>query len=308
MNRRRLLLTALGGPSAMCANTPYRPPAGATDCHTHIFGDPKKYPFSAQRTYTPPPAGPERMEALLGSLGMDRVVIVTPSVYGTDNRATLFGMKALGKRARGIAVIASETTDAELDALAKAGVRGIRLNLATAGINDPAQGRARFAEAARRMKARGWHIQIYTTPRLIRAIRPIIEESPVPVVFDHFGGAVAADGPEQEGFGDLVAMVRSGAAHVKISGAYRASSRGPDYPDTAPLARLLIAANPDRVVWGTDWPHPDSTKTPGRKPTDISPELPINDRVLLDQLPLWAPDEAVQRKILVETPARLYGF
>jgi predicted TIM-barrel fold metal-dependent hydrolase len=125
-------------------------------------------------------------------------------------------------------------------------------------------------------------------------------------VFDHFAGAKAALGAEQPGFSAVLDLVRAGKAYVKISGAYRASSQAPDYADTAPLARALIAANADRIIWGTDWPHPDTAS--GRKATDISPALPIDDGRLLNLLPEWAPDPATRRKILVDNPSRLYGF
>ena len=283
-------------------------PAGACDCHTHIFGDPKQFPFFAGRSYTPQPALPAGMKALHASLQMERVVIVTPSVYGTDNAATLYGIRETGKGARGIAVIDEKTTDRELDAMHMGGVRGIRLNLATAGITDPAQGRERFQKAAARMKSRGWHIQIFANLGVIAGIRELVMDSPVPVVFDHFGGAKAALGLTQPGFAALLELVRSGKAYVKISGAYRASEKGPDYADAAPLARALIAANADRIVWGTDWPHPDSPGPAGRKATDVGAPLPIDDGRLLNQLPVWAPDAATRKKILVENPARLYGF
>ncbi|HEX7466456.1 MAG TPA: amidohydrolase family protein, partial [Usitatibacter sp.] len=230
-------------------------PKGAVDCHTHIHGDPAKFPFFSGRVYTPELASPEEMAALHRALHIQRVVIVTPSVYGTDNSPTLFGMKARGKDARGIAVIDDKTTEAELDAMGKAGIRGVRLNLATGGINDPAVARPRFTAAAQRIKARGWHLQIYTNPQMITAVKDLVMSSPVPVVFDHFGGAQAAAGVGQPGFSDLVEAVRAGKAYVKISGAYRSSKLGPDYADVAPMAKALIAANPDRIVWGTDWPH-----------------------------------------------------
>jgi predicted TIM-barrel fold metal-dependent hydrolase len=233
---------------------------------------------------------------------------VTPSVYGTDNAATLYGMKARGSDARGVAVIDEKTTDAELDAMGKAGIRGIRLNLATGGSNDPALARQRFQSALPRMASRGWHIQIYTNLAVIAGIKDLVLAAPVPTVFDHFGGAQAALGPTQPGFADLVDLVRSGKAYVKISGAYRASAKAPDYPDVAPLARALIAANAERIVWGTDWPHPNSVTGPGRKVTDISPLWQIDDGAVLNQLPVWAPDAATRKIILVDNPARLYGF
>ena len=283
-------------------------PANACDCHTHIFGDPRKFPFSPTRVYTPETALPDEMSRLHRALHMTRVVIVTPSVYGTDNSATLFGMKARGATARGIAVIDEKTPESDLDAMERAGICGIRINAATAGANDPAEIERRFKSAAERMKRRRWHVQMYTTLRVIAGIRKAIENSPVPVVIDHFGGAEAALGTGQPGFADLVALVRSGKAYVKISGAYRSSTQAPDYGDVAPLAKALIAANPDQIVWGTDWPHPNSTRQPGGKATDVTPFLQIDDGRLLNQLAVWAPDAETRKKILVDNPARLYGF
>src|SRR3982074_487063 len=283
-------------------------PAGACDCHTHIHGDPAKFPFFAGRVYTPEPASPEEMSALHKALRVDRVVIVTPSVYGTDNSVTLFGMKARGATARGVAVVDDKTAEADLDAMSQAGIRGIRLNLATGGVNDPSVGRPRFQAAVERVRNRNWHVQLFTSLSMISAIKDLVAASAVPVVFDHFGGARAELGPEQPGFVDLVELVRSGKAYVKISGAYRASTLGPDYADAAPLARALIAANSDRIVWGTDWPHPNSVTPPGKKPTDLTPLLQIDDGRLLNQLPVWAPEAAVRKKILVDNPAPVYGF
>jgi predicted TIM-barrel fold metal-dependent hydrolase len=248
------------------------------------------------------------MAALHKALHIERVVIVTPSVYGTDNSATLFGIKARGPAARGVAVIDEKTADSDLDAMNQAGIRGIRLNLATGGVSDPAVGGPRFQAAVERVKNRNWHIQLFTGLPMISALKGQFAASPVPVVFDHFGGAQAELGVDQPGFADLVELVRSGKAYVKISGAYRASKLGPDYSDAAPLARALIAANSDRIVWGTDWPHPDSVTPPGRKATDVQPLHQIDDGRLLNQLPVWAPDAAIRNKILVDNPARLYGF
>jgi predicted TIM-barrel fold metal-dependent hydrolase len=300
--------TARATPSQPSTPVNFDVPAGACDCHTHIHADPAKFPFFSGRVYTPELASPEEMSALHKALHIERVVIVTPSVYGTDNSATLFGMKARGPAARGVAVIDEKTPDSDLDAMNQAGVRGIRLNLATGGTSDPNVGRARLQAGIERVKARGWHVQMFTSLAMISAIKEIVAASPVPLVFDHFGGAQAALGPEQPGFADLVQLVQSGKAYVKISGAYRASKLGPDFPDAAPLARALIAANSDRIVWGTDWPHPDSVTPPGKKPTDVTPLFQIDDGRLLNQLPVWAPDAAIRTKILVDNPARLYGF
>jgi predicted TIM-barrel fold metal-dependent hydrolase len=283
-------------------------PAGACDCHTHIHGDPEKFPLFAGRVYTPEPASPEEMAALHKALHIERVVIVTPSVYGPDNSATLFGMRARGATARGVAVIDDKTSEGDLDAMSQAGIRGIRLNLATGGVSDPAIGRPRFQAAVDRVKDRDWHIQMFTGLGMISGIKDLVAASPVPVVFDHFGGAQAKLGAEQPGFADMVELVRAGKAYVKISGAYRASNLAPDYADVVPLARALITANSDRILWGSDWPHPDSVTPAGKKPTDVTPLLQIDDGRLLNQLPVWAPDAAIRKKILVDNPARLYGF
>ena len=239
-------------------------PAGACDCHTHIHGDPEKFPFFGGRVYTPEPASPEEMSALHQALHVERVVIVTPSVYGTDNSSTLYGMMARGATARGVAVIDDKTAESQLDTMQQAGFRGIRLNLATGGVNDPNVGRPRFSTAVERMKARGWHVQLYTNLAMITAIKELVANAPVPVVFDHFGGAQAELGVSQPGFSDLLDLVKSGKAHVKISGAYRSSKLAPDYADIVPFVQALIAANPDRIVWGIDWSYPNSVTLSGK--------------------------------------------
>ena len=215
-------------------------------------------------------------------------------------------MKARGNDARGVAVIDDKTTESELDAMGQAGIRGIRLNLATGGVSDPAVGRPRFQAAVARVSPRKWHIQMYTNLAMVSALKDLIAACPVPVVLDHFAGAQAELGPQQPGFADLLELVRTGKVYVKISGAYRSSKLAPDYADTAPLAKALIGANAERIVWGTDWPHPDST--PGRPLGEVSPLYQIDDGRLLNQLPVWSPDAATRKKILVDNPVRLYGF
>lgn len=319
LTRREMLVGAIGltacppRTAAAKASQPATPvnfevPAGACDCHTHIHGDPARFPFAASRVYTPETALPEEMAALHKALRIKRVVIVTPSVYGADNAATLYGMQARGMDARGVAVIDDGTPDTALDSMARAGIRGIRLNLATTGINDPAVGRRQLQSAFSRVRRLNWHVQVYTTLAMVSAIKDVVAGAPVPIVFDHFGGAQATAGVGQPGFADLLDLVRTGKAYVKISGAYRSSKLAPDYADVVPLAKALIAANADRIVWGTDWPHPNSTTPPGRKVSDITPLQQIDDGRLLNQLPVWAPEPAVRKKILVDNPVRLYGF
>jgi predicted TIM-barrel fold metal-dependent hydrolase len=283
-------------------------PAGACDCHTHVFGDPRRFAFVAARVYTPEPASVEEMRRLHRALHTSRVVIVQPSVYGADNACTLDAIRQLGASARGVAVIDDKTTDAALDEMGRSGIRGIRLNLETGGQTDPAVGRQRLQSAIARIKGRGWHIQIYTRLSVIAGLTDQASVSPVPIVFDHFGGAQASLGVGQPGFDRLLTLVRSGHAYVKISGSYRSSTEAPDYPDVAPLAKALVAANPQRILWGTDWPHPDSSPVAGRKATDLAPLLQIDDGRVFNQLTVWAPDAAQRQAILVDNPARLYGF
>jgi predicted TIM-barrel fold metal-dependent hydrolase len=283
-------------------------PAGACDTHTHIFGDAQRFPFAAARAYTPEPASIAEMRALHSALHTDRVVIVHPSVYGTDNSCTLEGMKQFGSIARGIAVIDEKTPESALDEMDRAGMRGIRVNLETVGQSDPEVCRQRFQEAVDRIKRRSkWHIQVYTRLSVIEGIKDQVMAAPMPVVFDHFGGAQAALGVSQPGFDTLLDLVRKGKAYVKISAPYRSSTQLPDYADVAPLAKALIAANPQRILWGSDWPHPASPVA-HRPVTDITPLWQVDDGRIFNQLPVWAPDAALRKTILVENPAKLYGF
>lgn len=283
-------------------------PAGACDCHTHVYLDNKKYPMDPARKYTPPLATNDELLALQKFLHFDRVVIVQPSNYGTDNRATLDGVKFLGPaRARAVVGIDATTTPAQLDAYHAAGARGIRVNLALVENVDPAAVAKHLQATAQQLKGRGWHIQIVAHINIVAALKDALSSLPLPVVIDHFGYPKVDGGAGQPGFDVLVDLVRSGACHVKISGAYRCSTQAPDFPNMKPMARALIEANPDRVIWGTDWPHPDG-HVQGAKPTDITPNLVVDDGALLNQFAVWAPDAAIRHKILVANPARLYDF
>lgn len=283
-------------------------PPDACDCHTHIFGDSARFPFAPRRTYTPERASVDEIRALHRALHTSRVVIVQPSVYGTDNACTLDAIRQLGPSARGVAVIDDKTPESILDEMSRAGVRGIRLNLETGGLTDPVVARQRFQRAVERIRGRNWHIQIYARLRVIEGINDLVMEAAVPVVFDHFGGAQASLGIQQAGFAALLNLVRTGNAYVKISAPYLASTQAPDYPDVAQLAKAFVAANPKRLVWATNWPHPDSSQVPGRKATDIAPPRRIDDGRVFNQLAVWVPDPAQRKTILVENPARLYGF
>ena len=311
ISRRELLVRAaafVAAASQPRTRIDFDVPAGACDCHTHIFGDPRRFPLTPSRVYTPEQASVEEMRTLHRALHMDRVVIVQPSIYGTDNACTLDAVKQLGSRARAVAVIDEKASEATLADLDRVGVRGIRLNLETAGVVDPAVARQRVRAAIDRMRGSRWHIQINTRPSMIEAIRDQVSSAQVPFVFDHFGGVQASLGLGQTGFESLLHLVRAGSAYIKISGAYRSATQAPNYPDAAPFAKALIAANPQRVLWGTDWPHPDSSIVPGRKNTDEAPLLPVDDGALCNQLAVWAPEAALRTRILVQNPAELYGF
>ncbi len=187
------------------------------------------------------------------------------------------------------------------------GARGIRLNLETAGQFDPAAAHQRLEKAIGRAKnRRDWHIEIYTRLTVIEGIKDQVLASPVPVSFDHFGGAQGALGVSQPGFDTLCSLLKSGKAYVKVSAPYRSSKLAPGYADAAPLAKAFIAANPDRVIWGTDWPHPQ--QIPGRPASEITPLYQIDDGRDLNLVALWAADPEVRKKILVGNPTRLYGF
>jgi predicted TIM-barrel fold metal-dependent hydrolase len=283
-------------------------PAGACDCHVHVFADSDKYPFAVNRVYTPPVAPVEALLDLQRALRLERVVIVQPSVYGTDNSVTLDALRRIGQNARGVAVIDKATSQTALDDMARDGVRGVRLNLETARQSDPSAAKTIIDTTVAQIASRNWHIQLYTSPSVIAPLRDHLAQLPVPVVFDHFGAAKAAGGPNQPGFDAIVDLVKSGRAYVKISGAYRISDQAPDFADATPMAQALVAANPDRIVWGTDWPHPNSAYGRGRPLSEISPPIAIDDGLLLNQMPKWVSDATTRRKILVDNPARLYGF
>ncbi|BDC48572.1 hydrolase [Bryobacterales bacterium F-183] len=268
-------------------------PRGACDCHTHIFGDPATFPFFEGRKYTPSPALPSDLKRMHKALrDVERVVIVQPSVYGTDNRATLWGMREMGgpKRARGIAVIDPATvTTADLRDMDRQGIRGIRIN-ATPIV--PEQLRQAFAKA----KEQNWHVQINTSLTVIESLKAMIEDAPVPVVIDHVAGAIPAQGPQQPGFQTLVDLVRTGKAYVKVTHRYLSTSKSPMFEDAEALARQLLQANPQRILWGTDWPHPG-----GGDDFDN-----LDDGRLLNHTASWC--ELNLKTVLVENPARLYGF
>jgi predicted TIM-barrel fold metal-dependent hydrolase len=321
LTRRGMLQAGAAGASLMVARSGFAAaetartavnfevPRGACDCHVHIQ-EPAKFPYAANRVYTPPPASVEELLEWQRALHLERVVVVQPSIYGTDNACTLDAVRRMGARARAVVVIGPDTSRAALEEMAGIGARGVRLNLetGTSGAFDPARAMTLLDRVAEQIKGLNWHVQFYTRSAIIAGLKDHLGHMPFPVVFDHFARAQAAAGPSQPGFDAVLDLVKSGRAYVKISGAYRVSEHAPDYADVTPLAQALVAANPERIVWGTDWPHPNSEWGRGKPLTEIAPPFPIDDGLLLNQLAKWVPDAATRKKILVDNPARLYGF
>jgi len=266
-------------------------PALACDCHFHIFGPYDRFPLDAGRSYTPPPALVPDYRAMAELLGIQRMVVVQASVYGTMNDVTLDAVRQLGSdRARAVVVIDETFTDAALRRMHDQGARGARFNMVS-GNGTPQE---QLQVLARRLAPLGWHIQVYAEGEKLTELAPLLAELPVQVVIDHCGGVKAALGTAHPQFQALLRLLDSGRAWVKLA-SYRASSVGAPWTDVAPNVRALAAAAAERCVWGSDWPHPG-----------MNPEPEAG--VLLDQLFEWIPDPAVRRRILVDNPARLYGF
>ena len=281
-------------------------PTGATDCHMHVFE--ARYPPSPGRTYTPEPAPLAQYRQVAAALRLERAVVVQPSAYGTDNSCTLDAVAALGASARAVVGIDPNISDDELDRLHGRGARGVRVNAASRGHRDVDEIAGLVTATAKRIARLGWHVQIFTDLAVIEQLAKILRTLPVPAVIDHMGLAQAAQGPAQRGLGALGELLASGRGWVKLSGAYRVSVQEPHFVDAGAIIRTLIEANPDRCLWGTDWPHV------GGHGHAQSAEAPpaiyrrLDTAALLDQLVAGASDDATVRKVLVDNPAELYGF
>jgi predicted TIM-barrel fold metal-dependent hydrolase len=295
--------------TAQAHPTAHPVPPLACDCHVHVFGPFDRFPLRAGRAYTPGAASTEDLMALHHHLGVGRVVVVQASPQGSDNRCTvdaLQHMNALGHGARGVAVIDELTSDSDLHAMHAAGVRGVRVNLESAGLHDPQVARRLMQAAAERVAPLGWHVQTYTTLDVIASLHDTLMALPTPVVIDHFGRATAAKGVAQDGFAALVSLVKSGQAWVKLSAAHRISDL-PDCEDARAIAQTLIATHVDRMLWGTDWPHPGAWPGVPRQREALEPFHPINNARALQRLSEWTTASEWTR-ILVDNPARLYSF
>ncbi|SFM47321.1 amidohydrolase family protein [Methylobacterium pseudosasicola] len=267
-------------------------PPDATDCHHHIYD--ARFPVAPGATLRPPDATVEDYRQLQRRLGLTRHVVVQPSTYGTDNRLLVQSLKEFGPTARGIAMLDASVTADELKRLDAAGIRGVRFGTRLPGgapITD-------MVPVARKIADLGWHIQLVSDGDKIVELADTLKGMPVPVVFDHMGHLPEPAGPDHPGFRVIADLIEKNGAWVKLTGAYILSKVGPPtYADRGRLARAYVALAPERLVWGSDWPHPTA-------PSDGKPD----DAVLLDLLAEWAPDEGSRKRILVDNPGRLYGF
>lgn len=283
-------------------------PLPVCDSHMHVFGGLGTYPGAPDRTYTPSPKSLGEYDGMAATLGIARIVIVQPSAYGTDNRCTLDALATRKDTARAVVVLGDSVPDerlAEMDAL---GVRGVRLNLMSPRISDPARAGEMLRRTAERIAGLGWHIQIYADLELVRLLAPLADRVPVPIVFDHMAGAKASDALDSPGCATLLALLREGGCWVKLSGADIATWQTEDFAGIAPCAQALIAANPRQLVWGTDWPHLVHFHGPQGDAAPAAAFRPVSERALMASLAEWAGTNETLRAILVDNPARLYRF
>ncbi|MBF9263564.1 amidohydrolase family protein [Acidovorax cattleyae] len=273
-------------------------PAGACDCHVHLYDS--RFPVEPAARLRPPDAGVDDLRALQRRIGTARAVLVTPSTYGTDNACTLDALDQLGDGARGVAVVGQGVSDAELARLAARRVRGLRVNFVSPqswGETTPGMLAGLARQVARHPHCVGWHIQVFAQPEQIVAMEPFLQSLPVPLVIDHLGRIDPAEGTAAPAYTVLRRLLDAGNTWVKLSGAYmRSAVQGPGHGDTLPLGRAFVQAAPQRLVWGSDWPH--TTEAPGS----------VDDATLVDLLRAWTGSDAAMDAILVHNPALLYGF
>jgi predicted TIM-barrel fold metal-dependent hydrolase len=267
-------------------------PADACDCHHHIYNS--KFPIAPSATLKPGDAKVADYQALQKRNGTTRSVVVQPSTYGTDNSCTLDGLAQLGPASRGVAVVDTSVTDAELKRLNGLGIRGIRFNLVQAGATTVDM----LEPLSKRIADLGWHVQIHQTGDGIVKMQDVLQKVASPIVFDHMGRIPKDVGVDHPAYTVISKLIDKGRTWVKISGAYMDTKIGPPtYADSTMLAQAFVKLAPQRMVWGSDWPHP----------TEKADDKP-NDATLVDLLTEWAPDEATRNRILVSNPAELYGF
>jgi predicted TIM-barrel fold metal-dependent hydrolase len=271
-------------------------PPGSTDCHVHVYGPDSKYPVAPTRAFDVPEALPSTLSKVLDVLGIERVVLIQPSGYATDNRRHLDALADVGRPARMIAALRADVSDGDLAEMHEKGVRGVRYTIGHAGAAPLSE----MPVLAERIAKLGWHVQLHVMNDGGHAPLAEMESTlaglATDVVVDHIGSVRAGAGVDDPGFQALLRLVRRGRCWVKLSSGYRFSDQPPPYADMVPFVESLLEARRDRLVWGSDWPH---VSFKGKMP---------NTTELLDQLLTWVPDESMRRRILVDNPAALYGF
>ena len=288
----------------LCAAPDFNPrkpqfvlPPLSCDTHAHVMGPASRYAYSPARVYTPPDCLPSDYRRMLDTLGVERAVLVQPSVYGTDNAAMLDAMKADPVRLRGVAVVAADVADADLRRLHDAGVRGVRVNIVDVKDRKPGTLPLPALRAlARRIAPLGWHMEFLMHADEFPDLDRLFADFPVDIVLGHLGYMKTDQGLDAPGFQALLRLVQTGRAWVKLTGPYRISGAALPYHDTVPYAHALLQANAGRVIWGTDWPH-----------VMVKSAMP-DDGALCDVLLDWIPDAALRKQVLVDNPAMLYGF
>jgi len=285
---------SIEGPHPNPRKPRYVPPPGACDAHCHVFGPGDRFPYAPDASYVPPDAPVEAMIRLHDHLGLSRAVIVHASCHGPDMRATLDAIARYPDRFRGTSIIDASYTDPDFARLHDGGIRAVRFNFVRHLGGRPDM--EFFHRTVERIRPMGWHLILHLDAEDLVEFRAVFEALPVPFVIDHMGRVKAADGLDQAPFRVLLDFMRDEKAWVKICGSERVSSAGPPFMDAVPFARALVEAAPDRILWGTDWPHPN-----------VGRHMP-DDGALVDLLPELIPDPARRKQILVDNPARLYGF
>lgn len=274
-----------------CVEPQKKLPAGTVDCHFHVFEDPARYPYTQDRSYTPSLAPWAAFQKMNDAIGADRAVLVHPSVYGHDHRTLYDTLSAHSARLRAVGVLSKDTNEAEIEKLHQAGTRGTRVNILFAGGSQLADAEV----LAKKIQPFGWHIQFLVDVSSQPEIPAWAAKLGVPVVFDHFGHPSTPD-VNDPGFQNMCALVKEGTAWVKLSGAYRVVDPANKWSAIAPFVDALLATRTDRLVWGTDWPHPN-----------IPAPMP-NDGDIADAVFNWLPDEALRQQILIRNPEVLYDF
>ena len=274
-------------------------PNGAVDCHAHICGPANQFPYASERIYTPPDATLEDYQSLLQMLAIDRAVLVQPSVYGTDNLAMLNALKANPERFRGVAVISNGPTavsDADLEKLHAAGVRGLRCNIVDIADQSAGLPIEQLRKMAERIQPLGWHLELLMHANEYPDLAKTFDNFPVDLVFGHFGYTHVKHGLSNKGFQGLLDLMKSGHAWVKMTGPYRICDGDLPYADMRQFNDAVIKANPKRLIWGSDWPH-----------VMVKKKMP-HDADLCDLLGEWVQDASLRNSILVDNPCILYDF